>query len=257
VIFFLNSYIIFAPMVKKNTVFVVDAGNTAIKIGVFKNGELIEIHRFADENMAKISELYERFNFPPSILSSVLNSADTNTLMQQFEKCLLVDASMTFPIHLNYNTPETLGIDRICNAIACATAKPNHSVVCIDIGTCIKFDFVDKSNTYQGGSISPGIALRFKSLNDYTANLPLLKEISKINIVGKSTVESILSGVMNGIQAEINGIMQNYQDEFDDLTFFMTGGDLQYFDFPIKNNIFVDYNLTLKGLYQIYLRNAH
>jgi type III pantothenate kinase len=62
---------------------------------------------------------------------------------------------------------------------------------------------------------------------------------------------------MNGIQAEINGMMQNYQDEYGDLTFFMTGGDLQYFDFPIKNNIFVDYNLTLKGLYQIYLRNAH
>ena len=253
----MNSSIIFAAMVKKNTVFVVDAGNTAVKIGVFENGELIESHRFASDTMAKILKLQERFNFPPCILSSVLNSAATTTLMQQLEKCLLVDASMAFPIHLNYNTPETLGIDRICNAIACASAKPNTSVVSIDIGTCIKFDFVDKSNTYQGGSISPGIALRFKSLNDYTANLPLLKEISKINTVGKSTVESILSGVMNGIQAEINGMMQNYQDEYGDLTFFMTGGDLQYFDFPIKNNIFVDYNLTLKGLYQIYLRNAH
>jgi type III pantothenate kinase len=244
-------------MVKNNTVFVVDAGNTTVKIGVFKNGELIENHRFANDTMVQISELQERFHSPPSILSSVLNSAETNTLMQQFKKCLLVDSSMTFPIKLNYNTPETLGIDRICNAIACATAKPNRAVVSIDIGTCIKFDFVDNTNTYQGGSISPGIALRFKSLNDYTANLPLLKEISKINSVGKSTAESILSGVMNGIQAEINGMMQNYQDKFNDLTFFMTGGDLQYFDFPLKNNIFVDYNLTLKGLYQIYLRNAH
>ncbi len=244
-------------MVKKNTVFVVDAGNTAVKIGVFENGELIENHRFEKNTFAEILKLQERFNFPPSILSSVLNSVATNTLRHQLEKCLLVDYSMNFPINLNYKTPETLGIDRICNAIACATEKPNYSVVSIDIGTCIKFDFVDDTNTYQGGSISPGIALRFKSLNDYTANLPLLKEISKINTVGKSTVESILSGVMNGIQAEINGMMQNYQDEFGDLTFFMTGGDLQYFDFPVKNNIFVDYNLTLKGLYQIYLRNAH
>ncbi len=244
-------------MEMKNTVFVVDAGNTAVKIGVFEKDEIIENHRFVNNSMANIMALQERFNFPPSILSSVLNSVATSSLMQQLDTCILVDAAMTFPIHLNYNSPETLGIDRICNAIACATAKPNHAAVSIDIGTCIKFDFIDKTNTYQGGSIAPGIALRFKSLNDYTANLPLLKEISKINSVGKSTTESILSGVMNGIQAEINGMMQNYLNEFDDLTFFMTGGDLQYFDFPVKNNIFVDYNLTLKGLYQIYLRNAH
>lgn len=244
-------------MTGKEIVFVMDAGNTALKIGVFQNGELIENHRFEGEYHETISLLNKRYDSPQSILSSVLNISQTQKITAIFKNCFLVNNSSKFPINFDYKTPLTLGIDRICNAVASSFLAPNTNVVSIDIGTCIKFDFVDKTKLYHGGSISPGIQLRYKSLNDYTANLPLLHETSKVPLIGKSTSESIQSGVINGIQAEINDLMFRYTQEYKDLTFFMTGGDAQYFDFPRKNNIFVDENLTIKGLYQIYLLNAH
>ena len=132
----------------------------------------------------------------------------------------------------------------------------NHASVSIDIGTCIKFDFVDENGNYKGGSISPGIDLRYKTLNDYTGNLPLVNDKSKTELVGNSTINSIKSGVLNGIQAELNHFIYLYSKEYQDLTFFVTGGDAVYFDFPLKNNTFVDENLTLKGLYKIYVFNA-
>lgn len=238
-------------------ILVIDAGNSAVKAGVFKHGELIENHRFNADYIEHLKQLNKRFSNPPSILSSVLTISSTLKISEIFKKCHIVDRSCSFPITFDYKTPQTLGIDRICNAVASAALAPNKNAVCVDIGTCIKFDFVDKNNIYQGGSISPGIQLRYKSLNDYTANLPLLKDTSKCQLIGKSTDESIQSGVINGIQAEINDLMHRYTHEIGDLTFFMTGGDIQYFDFPRKNNIFVDENLTLKGLYQIYLLNAY
>lgn len=238
-------------------VLVIDAGNSAVKVGVFQHSELIEYHRFNENYIEPLTQLNKRFDYPPSILSSVLTNSFTLKISDIFKKCLVVDRSCLFPITFDYKTPQTLGIDRICNAVSIAALAPNQNAVSVDVGTCIKFDFVDKNNTYQGGSISPGIQLRYKSLNDYTANLPLLNETSKIALIGKSTAESIQSGIVNGIQAEINDLMLRYTSEFGDLTFFMTGGDIQHFDFPRKNNIFVDENLTLKGLYQIYLLNAH
>lgn len=243
-------------MTNQSTVFVLDAGNTTIKVGVFKNNELTQVQRFESSNHELLRDWKNEIDDAPCVLSSVLSVKQTNQLASFFKHCLIVQHSTPFPLEFAYKTPETLGIDRICNAVAVSQASPQKNVVSIDIGTCIKFDFVDAKGIYQGGSIAPGIHLRYKSLNDYTANLPLLNATNKTPLIGQSTAESIQSGVINGIQAEISHIIQRYSLEFDDLTFFMTGGDSHYFDIPRKNNIFVDENLTLKGLYQIYLFNA-
>lgn len=243
-------------MTKQSTVFVLDAGNTTIKVGVFKNNELTQVQRFESSNLELIRAWKNEIDDAPCVLSSVLSMEQTKQLVSFFKHCLIVQYNTPFPIEFTYKTPQTLGIDRICNAVAISHIAKDKNAVCIDIGTCIKFDFVDNNSVYQGGSIAPGIHLRYKSLNDYTANLPLLNETSQSPLIGQSTTESIQSGVINGIQAEINHLIQRYSQEFDDLTFFMTGGDAQYFDILRKNNIFVDENLTLKGLYQIYLFNA-
>ena len=244
-------------MIKQNTLLVVDAGNTSIKIAVFIDGEITDIQRFEINNFARIEAWSKMHYNTPSILSSVRSLDETIRLEKLFFSCLVVNNSTSLPIDVKYSTPKSLGIDRICNAVAIAENCPNQNVVSIDLGTCLKFDFVNDNNEYLGGSISPGIQMRYKSLNDYTSNLPLIDECSSIPLIGTSSKESIHSGVINGIQAEIIQLMQRYSEEFRDLTFFMTGGDIQYFDFPLKNNIFVDENLTLKGLYQIYLFNAH
>jgi type III pantothenate kinase len=244
-------------MMNQDTVLVIDAGNTVLKIAVFTNGNIVEIQRFESTDFIGIEHYSKKYSDAPSIMSSVVSFEETKRLENLFLNCYTVNNDSPLPIKLIYLTPKTLGIDRICNAVAIAQLCPNKNAVSIDLGTCLKFDFVNRENQYVGGSISPGIHLRYKSLNDYTSNLPLIRDTNAISLIGKSTVESIHSGVINGIQAEINHLIQRYSEEYSDLTFFMTGGDIHYFDFPVKSNIFVDEILTLKGLYQIYLFNAH
>lgn len=244
-------------MTNQSTVLVLDAGNTSVKVGIFKDGELSSVQRFESKQLDMIKIFADQFQNAQCVLSSVLSEEDTNRIASFFKNSLIIRHNTPIPLKFAYKTPQTLGIDRICNAVAISQLSQKKSAVCVDIGTCIKFDLVDADGVYQGGSIAPGIHLRYKSLNDYTANLPLLSTTNTSSLVGQSTAESIQSGVLNGIQSEINDLIDRYSKEFGDLTFFMTGGDAQFFDIPRKNNIFVDENLTLKGLYQIYLFNAH
>jgi type III pantothenate kinase len=241
----------------KNQVIVLDAGNTAVKIGVFKNDEIEHVFRVSFEEFHQFIQKNENFRTLPAIISSVLTAEKTDILKKYFDKIHELTPKSVLPIELNYLTPETLGKDRICNAVAINQINKQNNSVSIDIGTCLKFDFVSDKGIYQGGSISPGINLRYKALNDFTDNLPLLKDHTKTALIGKNTNLSIHSGVINGIEAEINNLMHRYMEEYEGLTFFMTGGDAKYFDFHRKNNIFVDENLTLKGLFYIYLLNAH
>jgi type III pantothenate kinase len=246
-------------MDKKTTVLVIDAGNSFLKIALFENGEITRVQRIKISEIDNLTQYYTQVGRPQVILSSVLNSEQTKFLFSLFDTCFVVNRATKLPIRLNYTTAETLGFDRICNAVAAHSLNPSvkNSALSIDIGTCIKFDFIDSEGTYQGGSISPGIDLRYKSMNDYTANLPLLNTRETCDLIGTSTHESIQSGVINGIKAEIDQFILRYSSEKGDLTFFVTGGDAQFFDFGGKNGIFVNENLTLIGLYQIYLFNAH
>jgi type III pantothenate kinase len=187
---------------------------------------------------------------------SVASSNLTERMLELFPGIFNMESQCKIPFLVSYETPHTLGLDRLCNAAALASKLDLGYKVGIDIGTCIKFDVLDQNNNYLGGSIAPGIRLRYKSLNDYTANLPLLDEKGHLPLIGKNTTSSIQSGVINGIQAEIDGLIAKYEAEYHGLTFFVTGGDALCFDFAGKNNIFVDENLTLKGLEIIYSLNA-
>lgn len=243
-------------MKQNQTVFILDAGNTSLKLGVFQDDSFFKMVRFDYSDLSNLENLYKEYNKPTVFISSVLTNEKTILLSSNFESVQVFDrVNFNLPIEINYKS-STLGVDRICNAIAANNMVKHKNVVIIDVGTCIKFDFVNELGVYQGGSISPGINLRYKSLNDYTGNLPLIKKTNPISIIGNSTNDSIHSGVINGIKSEIQGFISQYEALFDDLTFFMTGGDAKYFDFPLKNNIFVDENLTLKGLYIIHKLNA-
>ena len=243
-------------MNQNQRVLIFDAGNTLLKVGVFFDGNLEEVVRFGYNELFSISDLLSRYDSYTIFISSVVSKELTDKIVSIVPESMLFNRNLKLPIKIDYLSYETLGIDRICNSVAINHFKNNLPSVSIDIGTCIKFDFVDANGVYKGGSISPGIDLRFKSLNDYTANLPLITDKSSSNLIGNSTVNSIKSGVLNGIQAEIDQFIYLYSKEYQDLTFFVTGGDTVYFDFPLKNNTFVDENLTLKGLYQIYVFNA-
>ena len=244
-------------MNQNQIVFVLDLGNTFLKVGVFYDGILEKVERISYEQLEKLKDILKLNEFTtPVFVSSVVSEELTKKVCAIFTNVILFHRDLKLPITIGYKSFQTLGLDRICNAVSTFMTAKGKNSVSIDIGTCIKFDFIDESGTYCGGSISPGIDLRYKSMNDYTANLPLIKDKENTKLVGNSTINSMKSGVMNGIQAELNQFMKLYDEDYQDLMFFVTGGDAVYFDFPFKNNTFVDENLTLKGLYEIYKFNA-
>lgn len=227
---------------------VVDAGNTRIKAAVFNGEEISEIHHFANTELQQLKSFLIDIRYHEAILSSVRSPKETQWMLQLMPGAKLFRIQAKLPIQLEYETPETLGADRLANAIAAFHIAHGNSLV-IDVGTCIKFDFVDQNGRYQGGSISPGIQLRYKSMNSFTAALPLINITEPAKLIGKSTVDCMHSGVIGGIQAEINQFILNYKTVYQDLSIFVTGGDAQHFDFESKNSIFVNENLTLFGLY--------
>jgi type III pantothenate kinase len=254
-VYFFSS-IIFVHMDNDKKVIAIDAGNTSVKAGYFNNDCLIEVRRFSLKEIDKLSIWVNSIGNPETVMSSVLSKIETKVILDLFKNCFLISNETKFPFDINYSSAKTLGIDRICNAAYLFVHSKTPFAACIDIGTCLKFDLIHKTKGYLGGSISPGIDLRYKSLNDYTGNLPLLSNKTIPKLVGTSTELSITSGVLNGMKHEIISMIEQYRMEFLDLTFFMTGGDTSFFDFESKNDIFADENLTVKGLYEIFKHNA-
>ncbi len=231
-----------------NTTIVVDAGNTRIKVGVFKGDRLQEVLYFGSEDWNTLKSFLLDHRYENVIVSSVRSEKETKWLLQLLNNPIRFNTSLELPLTNTYTTPETLGPDRLANVVAAAKLAKGAALI-VDVGTCIKFDIVDNHKTYLGGSISPGITLRYKSLNEFTGSLPLVDDNSKAQWFGDSTHTCIHAGVMQGIQGEINYFLDFYSKKYPDLTIFVTGGDSHCFDFQIKNNIFVEQNLTLYGLF--------
>ncbi len=232
----------------------IDAGNTAIKLAIFKQHELQEIQRFDSfEDLSKqLSSDY------PIVLASVRADDFAQKLRNQYAIYEITPQS-SLPFTNSYQG--NLGADRLCNVSGMyAALKKNNNLgggLAIDIGTCVKFDYIDHDFVYWGGSISPGLRIQLKSLHDYTALLPLLSAPYPIfDLYGNSTESSMFAGVLGGIKGEIAWRMENYRKLDPNITIFITGGDAQHFDLAQKNDIFADENLTLKGIHEIYLFNA-
>ncbi len=234
--------------------YVLDAGNTSVKIGLFEAGVLKNVRRVSTIDKANWNEISEKIPKNAKIVICSVASEAFHSFVQKLSSDItFIDSKSPLPFRNAYHTPESLGMDRLSNAVAIHSLKETTNAVAIDIGTCIKFDLVE-GNQYSGGSISPGIDLRYKAMHDFTAKLPLIDVHSHDSFIGQNTVTSMAAGVIQGIDAEIKGMMNKYREKFgSDLTFFVTGGDAVYFDFEGKNDIFADPNLTLKGVYEIYL----
>ncbi|MBL4625623.1 MAG: type III pantothenate kinase [Flavobacteriales bacterium] len=232
---------------------IIDIGNTSAKLAVFDNGEIIEKTADRLETIAnKIQTIHQTYSIQGCIVSSVVE--DTKTFITACQKhfpTIVLSPETSIPISNKYNTPKTLGNDRLACAVASSSKYKNQNTLSIDLGTCIKYDFIDEQNNYQGGAISPGMQMRFNSLNTFTSQLPLVRPNVLTNYIGKSTKLSILSGVQNGIEAEINGVIAQYKNQYGQLNVIITGGDHKYFEKGLKNITFADPSLVLRGLNEI------
>ena len=235
---------------------IIDQGNTRFKIGLFKEKKLINHTSFKYDQIQEFKQLCSQYDIQHIIISSVVNEIIDHSFIAA-KTILHLDHLTPLPIKNKYHTPETLGRDRIANAVGAWAQNPHQNSLVIDSGTCIKYDLVNKNGEYIGGNIAPGLHMRFEALHHFTDQLPNLIPYSSIQqTYGSDTETSLQCGVILGMDHEINGFIDRYKKEFNQLTIFMTGGDLKYFDKTDKKSIFANQNLTLIGLNEILNHNA-
>ncbi|WP_258102819.1 type III pantothenate kinase [Marinoscillum sp. MHG1-6] len=228
---------------------VVDIGNTLIKSGLFQDGQLKEQQYWGSiESLL----LYAREQKPHRIgFVSVKNGE--KELLETFHEFIptIFTNKSRMPISIDYETVDTLGTDRLIGAVAAHFLFPNRNTLVIDMGSCITYDLLDSQSVYQGGVISPGLKMRMRAMNHYTRNLPDLSTQEtdwSYQPVGKSTRECMELGVHRAIIHEIDGFIHDYAQQYPELVVLMTGGDAPFFESKVKQPIFADANLILKGL---------
>lgn len=235
---------------------VIDLGNTTGKVASFVDGTLQQLNIYPSVTPSVIKKDFPETKVKQAILSSVVNHSDELELFLKNINGFVLTHETPIAFHNQYETPLTLGKDRLANAAQLHHQFPNENALCVDVGTCIKFDFVSKEGAYQGGAISPGFRMRFEALNTFTDKLPLLEVQSISHLIGRNSEESIVSGVFNGTLHEIDGVIQAYQSHYPDLKVVLTGGDAAFFENALKSTIFADAFFTLKGLNAILEYNA-
>ena len=229
---------------------VLDIGNNFFKLGIFDNSDLI--FSFSDKNdkiSIEIEKIISKYKQVNSALISNVSSIKIIDLLNKYKiQTFELDSNFIFPFKLNYQTPETLGNDRLALAAAATILFPNSNNLVIDAGTCITIDLIDNNNHFMGGSISPGVKMRYKSLNNYTANLPLLENQNNFNFPGNSTDASIHAGVIGGVSNEIMGFIDIINCRYNKVNVILTGGDAKILSKTLKITIFANQNFILEGL---------
>lgn len=233
-----------------------DFGNTRQKCGIFLNDDIIETFVFSESVLEELQHIIQTHRPSHSILSSVINhNAEIENLLKKKTNFHLLNYLSQLPITTPVGKPETIGADRLalCSAAADLYNK-NHKLV-IGLGSCITFNFVNKFNEFLGGSISPGMLMRFKAMNDYTALLPIIKAEHQFPLVGYDTKTNLLSGVLYGLSKELDGIADLYAEKYNNIKLILTGGDAEFFSHHLKNRFQFEPNLLFMGLLAISKRN--
>ncbi|SIQ87481.1 type III pantothenate kinase [Maribacter ulvicola] len=239
---------------------VIDAGNTSVKLAIFKKTEIIHLETVVVdlfvEGVKKIFKEFPKIEF--SIVSSV-GSLSKEQMKVVAVFCDLHELSnrSKVPFKNSYASPQTLGVDRLALATAAYYFNPHHNNLVIDAGTCVTYDMLNDFDEYLGGAISPGIQMRYNALHHQTANLPLLDKKELLDYIGNTTENCIHSGVINGIALEIDGVVDLYKARFKNLTVILTGGDTLFLSKRLKNTIFADSKFLLKGLNYLLEYNKH
>jgi type III pantothenate kinase len=244
----------------------IDQGNSRTKVALMTDeGKIIKDFIYKSFASADVERLFDLYEITDSIISSVVNieAAVVNTLHRRSQHFVLFDHNTPVPIINTYNTPETLGQDRLAAAVGAKSICPNENLLIIDVGSAITYDFVSSEGEYIGGNIAPGLKMRFTMLQRMTKKLPLVEVEEKelIPLFGKNTRDAIAAGVIRGVAYEVKGYMRTLREKMPHFRTFLTGGNAPY----ILNNVRTsrseerelqyEKHLVLKGLNTILTYN--
>ena len=231
---------------------IADIGNSRVKLFVTDNTRIMHSTIYRDlSDLRTLFALFPRISAGIYVSSGKIPDDMLDFLTRRLNPFIHFTALTPCPMKVIYKTPETLGGDRLAAAIGANSFFPNENLVAFDFGTAITINFVDENNRFVGGNISPGLAMRFKSLHDYTNGLPLLTAPENADETGQSTKSAIEAGVVNGIIGEITSYIIKYPDR----RIIFTGGDAFYFARKIKYPIFVFSNPIVFGLNRVLISN--
>lgn len=230
---------------------VVDIGNSSSKVGIFEKDHLLRKEVFT------AAEAMHAFVSSVEVEHAIVGSVTGETFSPPVKgKLIHLNAQTALPITNGYRTPKTLGVDRLAAACGAWAMFPGEASLVIDAGTCINMEYISADGTYGGGSISPGVRMRFEAMHTLTARLPLAQPVEAPSLTGNDTISSLQSGVMVGILMEMQGAIGRYQEFNPGLRVILCGGDSHFFENHLKPPIFVAPDLVLMGLNRILLHHV-
>ncbi len=234
------------------TTLCLDFGNTRLKAAVFNGDNLVDEAILPDDSAASIRSLLNIYKPERSILASVI---DHNAAVERELINATAFHKLSHHSKLNFTSavgkPQTIGADRLALAAAAVHFYPGKNNLVIGLGSCITYNFINQQHQFLGGAISPGMEMRFKSMHDHTAKLPLAQKDFNFPVTGYDTITNLQSGVLAGISFEIGGYIEFYENRYGNFNVVLTGGDAGYFARHLKKKIFADPKFLFKGLYAI------
>ena len=244
----------------------VDQGNSRTKVALMTDeGKIMKHLIYKSFSSADVERLFDLYDITDSIISSVVDieAAVVNTLHRRSQHFVLFDHMTPVPIINRYDTPQTLGQDRLAAAVGAKSLCPNENLLIIDAGSAITYDFVSAEGEYMGGNIAPGIKMRFTMLQRMTKKLPLVdaEENELIPLFGTNTRDAIAAGVIRGVAYEVKGYMRTLKEKMPHYQTFLTGGHAPYVLNNVrssrneKREIRFEKNLVLIGLNTILVYN--
>ena len=244
----------------------IDQGNSRTKVALMTDeGKIIKDFIYKQFSSAEVERLFDLYEITDSIISSVVNieAAVVNTLHRRSQHFVLFDHNTPVPIVNTYDTPQTLGQDRLAAAVGAKSLCPNENLLIIDAGSAITYDFVTDKGEYIGGNIAPGLKMRFTMLQRMTKKLPLVDadENELVPLFGKNTRDAIVAGVIRGIAYEVKGYMRTLREKTPHFRTYLTGGHASYIlnnvrtSLSEKREITYEKHLVLIGLNEILIFN--
>lgn len=230
----------------------VDIGNTRIKAAIFYENDPKEFFVFEKNKTGELEKILKDQKILNSIVCSVgRGDEEIKKLLGETSNLTVLNYQTKLPFKNSYETPETLGMDRVAAIAGAKHFFGDAACLVIDCGTCITYDFITSENNYIGGAISPGLQMRLNAMNTFTEKLPLIEFTPTEKFTGGTTKDSMLAGAYFGMAGEINEMIERYFNQFGEIKVITCGGDSVIFDKHIKRDIFAAPYLVLYGLNNI------